>query len=97
MSETMTAAKLRAMMEDVMRMAAQRPAFNGHIVPSLAMVDQVEDWSRVRSPARARRRRNKHKQRIFIRFVPKREAVLINGVMYAHPEMIRAIREATHD
>jgi hypothetical protein len=38
------------------------------IIESLHMVDRVEDWSRVRSPGRAaRRRRQGHRQNLVIR------------------------------
>lgn len=65
------------------------------IIESLDMVDLVEDWSRVRSPARARRRRRKHPQNIRMIALPKREAISIDGgrTMIMHPEMARQLRE----
>ena len=67
------------------------------------MVDVVEDWSEVRSPARAARRlRQGHRQRIRYRDVPKPEIIHLpgEGVMVAHPETIaklyaRLDRDAT--
>jgi len=67
------------------------------IIESLAMVDLVEDWSRVRSPGRARRRRHKHRQNIRIIAVPKTQAVSIDGgrTLIMHPVMAAARRAAT--
>lgn len=64
------------------------------IVERLDMVDLVEDWSRVRSPGRARRRRRKHPQNIRTIAVPKREAIAIDGgrTLIMHPEMARQLR-----
>lgn len=56
------------------------------------MVDIKEDWSRVRSPARARRRRWKHKQNIDIVHVPKPEAIRMGNKVYMHPEMAAELR-----
>lgn len=58
------------------------------------MLDIVEDWSAVRSPSRARRRRKKHKQRIVVRYVPKTEAYQVGNRLYMHPEMARKLRTA---
>ncbi|MGU3387237.1 hypothetical protein ACLBYG_22195 [Methylobacterium sp. D53M] len=55
------------------------------------MVDVVEDWSRVRSPSRAaRRRRQGHRQRIRYLEVPKADIIHLpaEGVMVAHPATI---------
>lgn len=64
------------------------------IIESLAMVDQVEDWSKVRSPGRARRRRHKHRQNIRIMEVPKKHALATDGgrTLIMHPEMARQLR-----
>lgn len=68
------------------------------IVESWLMVDQVEDWSRVRSPSRARRRRKQgHPQRVFMRQVPKREAIVAGDTAYMHPEMAREFRRLTEE
>lgn len=57
------------------------------------LVDRVEDWSEVRSPSRAaRRRRQGHPQRIRMVEIPKREIRMVDGVMYAHPVVAAEIR-----
>jgi hypothetical protein len=63
-------------------------------IESEAMVDQVEDWSRVRSPSRAeRRRRQGHRQNVRIVTTPKKEAVSLDGrTFYMHPVMADALR-----
>jgi hypothetical protein len=76
--------------------------FNGvQIVESLAMVDHVEDWSGVRSPSRARRRRKQgHPQRIKITTTPKKQAYAIEGgrKVIMHPDMAQELkREAGKD
>lgn len=64
------------------------------IVETIHMTDTVEDWSDVRSPSRAaRRRRQGHKQRIKFRTVPKPYGIESNGVLFVHPETARQIRE----
>lgn len=65
------------------------------IVESMAMVDYVEDWSKVRSPARARRRRHKHPQNIRTVAVPKPDAVMIDGgrTLVMHPDTARRLRQ----
>ena len=54
------------------------------------MVDTVEDWSRVRSPSRAaRRRRQGHRQNIQFVHVPKPNVfVLFDRVIVGHPVTI---------
>lgn len=62
---------------------------------SLLMVEQVEDWSRVRSPSRAkRRRRYGHKQNILIRHVPRKDAITMDGgeTYVMHPETAKEMR-----
>lgn len=48
-----------------------------------------EDWSKVRSPARARRRRKKHRQNITAKYEPSPEFLVdkIRNVIYCHPAM----------
>lgn len=59
-------------------------------------VETVEDWSRVRSPSRAARRlKQGHRQNIVTRYKPA--AFQINGVIYAHPEIVRQLRAHTRD
>lgn len=62
---------------------------------SWLMVDRVEDWSRVRSPGRARRRlRRGYPQNIIIRETPKKEAITIDGgrTYIMHPETAKEFR-----
>ena len=65
------------------------------VVEDVFMTDTVEDWSQVRSPSRARRRRRQgHPQRIRYVQVPKADVYLIGKpahTMVAHPEAIRAL------
>lgn len=62
--------------------ALPRPQLS-EIVVSHSIVSREEDWSGVRSPSRAKRRRAKHPQRIVVKDVP---AVLVIGrTMYMHP------------
>lgn len=65
--------------------------FNGEIIESLAMVDgPFEDWSRVRSPGRARRRR-RYRQNIRFYYTPKPDFLrLPDGTMVGHPQTVRA-------
>lgn len=68
-------------------------------VESWDMVDRVEDWSRVRSPSRARRRlKYGYPQNITIRHVPKKDAISFDGgkTYYVHPQMMDALRKATN-
>jgi hypothetical protein len=61
------------------------------IVKDIHMTDVVEDWSRVRSPSRARRRlRYGHPQNVVFRNVPKKDVFYLEGgnVIVGHPETI---------
>jgi hypothetical protein len=64
------------------------------IIESVHMVDVVEDWSHVRSPSRAARRRKKHRQNIRVLHVPKKEAVTMDAgrTLIMHPEIAREFR-----
>ena len=60
------------------------------------LVDVVEDWSRVRSPARARRRRAKgYRQNITFIETPKREAYFLaeHNAMVMHPSVAARMHE----
>lgn len=62
--------------------------FDGfRIIEDINMVDYREDWSQVRSPSRALRRRKRgHRQRIVIRSVPRKDVFVIgNHTMVMHP------------
>ncbi|MEP0149988.1 hypothetical protein [Roseibium sp.] len=67
--------------------------FNGlriHADPSLE--DAIEDWSMVRSPSRAKRRRKRgFPQRIKIRMVPKKDVYQFGRCLIMHPEMVREL------
>jgi len=68
------------------------------IIESLEMVDYVEDWSRVRSPSRAaRRRRRGHRQNIRIVAVAKKHAISLEGgrTLIMHPELARQFRDSS--
>lgn len=75
-----------------------RDGFHGalKVVADARLVDHVEDWSDVRSPGRARRRRAKHRQRIRYVAVPKREVYIVHGnTLVAHPAMIEELKRQT--
>jgi hypothetical protein len=78
-------------------------AMNGlagvRFVESTAMVETVEDWSRVRSPSRAqRRRRYGHPQNIRMVSVPRKDAITVDGgrTYYMHPEAMKALSHEMH-
>lgn len=59
------------------------------------MTDTVEDWSAVRSPSRAaRRRRQGHPQRIRYVERPKPRLYQIGNKLVGHPETIRQLTNA---
>lgn len=68
------------------------------IFEDLCMVEPAgEDWSRVRSPARARRRRRKHRQNIVQLFKPLGHAYRVpdgrgSFVYVMHPDMAAELR-----
>ena len=71
------------------------------IIESIHMTEPFEDWSRVRSPGRARRRlRLGYRQNIVHRKVPRKDAVSMDGgrTYVMHPETVkefyRMLREA---
>lgn len=60
---------------------------------SYALTDTVEDWSGVRAPSRAiRRRKRGFRQNIRFVQVPKPDAYVIDGVMYVHPVTLARAR-----
>lgn len=72
----------------------QRAVFDGgmDIVESVYAVKREEDWSRVRSPSRARRRMKRgHRQNVVV--TEKPAAYMMNGKLFAHPEFVRALNE----
>lgn len=62
------------------------------IIESPSMTDAVEDWSRVRSPSRAARRRKKHRQNIVIRHVAKRDVIATADALIMHPDLATELR-----
>lgn len=77
------------------QLAAMGPPGGIAIRTSYNMTEPYEDWSQVRSPARARRRmkrgfpqRVRHMQR------PMRKALQMNGEIWMHPEMERHLKAA---
>lgn len=55
---------------------------------SAVLTEWIEDWSGVRSPARARRRRKQgHPQRMVSRQVPSREVYQVGDTLVMHPNM----------
>ena len=63
-----------------------------HEVDSM-VVYAGEDWSKVRSRGRARRRRIKHRQNITALYEPDGKYLVdqIRGVIYCHPAMARKL------
>ena len=73
-------------------MVTVRPQFTGlRIITDINMTETVEDWSRVRSPSRAKRRRKLgHRQNIEWRTVPRKDAFRIGNDLVMHPETKKA-------
>ena len=60
------------------------------------LVEEYEDWSRVRSPSRAKRRmRSGHRQNVDIKQRPSSRVIhdKVNNVMYCHSETYKRMRE----
>ncbi len=55
-----------------------------------------EDWSKVRSPGRARRRRKKHRQNIVALYNPSPEFLVDEraNIIHCHPAMAAKLRAA---
>ena len=67
------------------------------IVGSDQLADTKEDWSKVRSPGRAARRRKRgHKQRITTKITPRDEAIIdrSSGTVFVHPSKLASLKEA---
>lgn len=68
------------------------------IVTSRLLTVAAEDWSRVRSPSRARRRmRRGFRQNVRYYDAPTPKATIIGGVMYVHPDMLDEIMRRAND
>jgi hypothetical protein len=62
---------------------------------SLLVIGPFEDWSRVRSPGRARRRRRRgHPQRIRIYFKPDPKLYRMGDLLVGHPETVARLTAA---
>lgn len=64
------------------------------VITNNMLVEDAEDWSRVRSPSRARRRMKQgHPQNVRIIQVPSRKVIhdRQRNVMYCHPELYRQV------
>lgn len=61
------------------------------IVENDMLVKTSEDWSDVRSPGRARRRRAKHRQNIRIVGVPA-DPIQIGDTIFMHPATMASLR-----
>jgi hypothetical protein len=68
--------------------------FNGMPVrESILLTVRHEDWSKVRSPGRARRRmKNGHRQRISYLDIPNPHVFIIHGVIHGHPDTLKKMR-----
>lgn len=64
------------------------------IIEDSRLVDgPFEDWSRVRSHGRAKRRRAKHRQNIRYFYTPSATALTLpDGSIVMHPEMAKQLR-----
>lgn len=65
------------------------------IIPTPHLEDVAEDWTKVRSPGRAKRRRKKHRQQIKIVRTPRTDFYIdeAHGAAYCHPAMVAKLRE----
>ena len=65
------------------------------IIEDSGLVDTTEDWSKVRSPSRAiRRRRQGHRQNIKILGTPKTEVFVFGNTAVMHPIMAAKLKAA---
>lgn len=66
------------------------------IATSVMTIGPFEDWSDVRSPGRARRRRAKHKQRIRFYYKPDPQVLhdKVRNVIYGHPATLDHLTKA---
>lgn len=67
------------------------------VASEMMPTDTVEDWTHVRSPSRAaRRRRQGHRQRIVYRQEPRREILFVEAqnTMFMHPAVLAGFEAA---
>lgn len=68
------------------------------IIENPFLTKTIEDWSKVRSPGRARRRRPKHRQNIKILTVPDDNFYLAQGrMLICHPYMARKLEKQAQE
>ena len=67
------------------------------IIENPMLTKTVEDWSRVRSHGRARRRRWKHRQNIKTLTVPSDQMYMTGDTVICHPAKVRELRKAMED
>lgn len=64
------------------------------IIENALLVDSVEDWSRVRSPSRARRRmRYGHRQNVRIVSKPRTDVLVVGTTWFMHPMTADLLRK----
>lgn len=80
------------------------PVYRGYgratVIKDASLVDMVEDWSRVRSPSRAmRRRRQGHRQNIRMAPAPRETVYSLDGgrVLVMHPSIAKGLRQAVSE
>lgn len=61
------------------------------------LIGPFEDWSQVRSPGRARRRRRKYPQKIRVYYKPDPVMRRTGNTVYAHPETLAAVERALEE
>lgn len=64
------------------------------IIENPMLTKTIEDWSRVRSHGRARRRRWKHRQNIKILTVPSDQMYMTGDAVICHPTKVMELRKA---
>lgn len=85
MTDNLTFAHLKALSRQML--------FGVNVHLSEYLTEPYDDWSRVRSPSRARRRmRRGFRQNNRTIQVPMRSALQMNGALYMHPETFKAVR-----
>ncbi len=75
------------------------PMMSGlRIRESTLLTVPFEDWSRVRSPSRARRRmKHGHRQNVTMIYVPDPSFYQINGEIHCHPVTAHKLRQAVRE
>ncbi len=80
---------------DITAFTTVRSTLHGvRIIESVHLADPYEDWSRVRSPGRARRRmRQGHRQNVVYGTRPSPTFIQTKEAIFGHPATIRAMTE----